>query len=563
MLHTAGVATQAPLAELTADAIDDVMAAKVLGATQLDELFHDTPLDAFVLFSSIAGVWGSGDHAAYAAANAALDAVAEQRRSRGFTATSIGWGPWADGGMAADNAVDEQLRRRGLRPMAPERALRGLRSAVTDDRTSVVVADVDWATFGPAFTAVRRARCSTVFRRSTPSTAQPESETDDGWRTGLLALTGAERTHAVLETVRTHVAEVLRLGSAHAVDPGRSFTEIGFDSLTARRAAQPAGRRDRAAAARDAGLRPPDAARRSPRTSGRVAGVTGTTPAAAVAGRTDEPIAIVAMGCRFPGGVGSPEELWGWSPTAVTRSAEFPADRGWDLERLYDPDPDAVGTTYVREGGFVAEATEFDAGFFGISPREALAMDPQQRLLLEGAWEAFERGGHRPGVAARQPDRGVRRHQRPRLRPLRAGEQEASRATRRPATRRACVSGRISYTFGLEGPAVTVDTACSSSLVALHLASQALRPGECDAGPGRRRHSDVDPGRVHRVQPPARPVRRRPVQGVLRWRGRDGLGRGRRHAAAGAAVGRRRATGTRCWRWSGAARSTRTARRTG
>ncbi|MET8467072.1 type I polyketide synthase, partial [Micromonospora zamorensis] len=480
VLHTAGVATQAPLAELNADAIADVMAAKVLGATQLDELFRDTPLDAFVLFSSIAGVWGSGDHAAYAAANAALDAVAEQRRSRGLTATSIGWGPWADGGMAADNAVDEQLRRRGLRPMAPERALRGLRSAVTDDRTSVVVADVDWATFAPAFTAVRPSPLLDGVPEVHALTAQPESETDDGWRTELLALTGAERTHAVLETVRTHVAEVLRLGSAHAVDPGRSFTEIGFDSLTG------VELRNRLGAA--TGLRLPTTLifdHPTPEAlaaylENEVAGVTDTTPAAAVAGRTDEPIAIVAMSCRFPGGIGSPEELWRLLADGGDAIGAFPTDRGWDLDALYDPDPDAVGTTYVREGGFLAGATEFDAGFFGISPREALAMDPQQRLLLETAWEAFERGGV-PTDALRGSQTGVFvGTNNLDYAPLLTGEQEAAEGYVSTGNAASVVSGRISYTFGLEGPAVTVDTACSSSLVALHWASQALRQGECD-----------------------------------------------------------------------------------
>ncbi|WP_330467809.1 type I polyketide synthase [Micromonospora zamorensis] len=480
VLHTAGVATQAPLAELTADAIADVMAAKVLGATQLDELFHDTPLDAFVLFSSIAGVWGSGDHAAYAAANAALDAVAEQRRSRGLTATSIGWGPWADGGMAADNAVDEQLRRRGLRPMAPERALRGLRSAVTDDRTSVVVADVDWATFAPAFTAVRPSPLLDGVPEVHVLTAQPESETDDGWRTELLALTGTERTHAVLETVRTHVAEVLRLGSAHAVDPGRSFTEIGFDSLTG------VELRNRLGAT--TGLRLPTTLifdQPTPEAlaaylENEVAGVTDTTPAAAVAGRTDEPIAIVAMSCRFPGGIGSPEELWRLLADGGDAIGAFPTDRGWNLDALYDPDPDAVGTTYVREGGFLAGATEFDAGFFGISPREALAMDPQQRLLLETAWEAFERGGV-PTDALRGSQTGVFvGTNNLDYAPLLTGEQEAAEGYVSTGNAASVVSGRISYTFGLEGPAVTVDTACSSSLVALHWASQALRQGECD-----------------------------------------------------------------------------------
>ncbi|HEY0934684.1 MAG TPA: beta-ketoacyl synthase N-terminal-like domain-containing protein, partial [Trebonia sp.] len=296
----------------------------------------------------------------------------------------------------------------------------------------------------------------------------------------IAVLPPAGQLRALTDLVRTHAAQVLRYPSADAVPAGRAFSELGFESMTAIEL------RNRLAAV--TGLTLPVTRLfdySEPETLARhlLARLRGApedpAPAPLPLPAYGEPVAIVGMSCRFGGGVSSPQELWELLAAGGDAVAGFPADRGWDSERLYNSDPDHPGTSYVREGAFLDQAGDFDPAFFGISPREALAMDPQQRLLLETAWEAVERAGIDPaslrgsqtGVWAGGSFTGYGTGA-----DAAAGGLEAHMLT---GVTTSVLSGRVAYSLGLEGPAVTVDTACSSALVALHLASQALRAGEC------------------------------------------------------------------------------------
>nr|AUO14853.1 Malonyl CoA-acyl carrier protein transacylase [Amycolatopsis sp.] len=482
VFHAAGTVELLPVSETTLPGFAEVVRAKVAGARHLDELLGDD-LDAFVLFSSIAGVWGSGDHAAYSAANTFLDTLAERRRARGAAATSIAWGVWAPTDIAGQGGMSEgvdsgQLARRGLPLMDPATAIAALHDTLGRDEPFVVLADVDWGRFLPVFTAGRARPLFDDLPQARPEPAPPVAESTP-LAQQLAGLSGDDADRLLLDLVRTQAAAVLGHAGGTAVDPDRPFTDLGFDSLTALDV------RNRIAAA--TGVRLPATLVFDHPTPRRLAAhlrdaVLGTRTEPAVVTRAadaDDPIAIIGMGCRYPGGVRSADDLW----TLVTEGRDaisgFPTDRGWDLARLFGGDADEQGTSTVREGGFLHDAADFDAGFFGISPREALAMDPQQRLLLEISWEAIEHAGIDPATLRGEPA-GVfvganYQDYHARMREIPDGL-EGHLLTGSVSS---VLSGRIAYTLGLEGPAVTIDAACSSSLVALHLAAQALRRGEC------------------------------------------------------------------------------------
>ncbi|MGA2164822.1 MAG: SDR family NAD(P)-dependent oxidoreductase, partial [Solirubrobacteraceae bacterium] len=479
VVHAAGVLDDALVGSLTQERVHGVLAPKVGGAWHLHELTEGLDLRAFVLFSSLAGTLGNAGQAAYAAGNAFLDGLASYRRAKGLVGSSLAWGPWAGAGMAESLGEGEraQMERSGVKPFSPEQGLAAFDAAWRRDRVSLAPVALDLAVLrGFAGDGVLPPMLSELVRA--PASGRRRSRSRGVLAQRLAGLEEHEREQVAVALVREHAAAVLGHASAERVDASLAFKDLGFDSLAAvelrNRLAGEAGMQLPATLVFD---HPTPLALAKFLVGELLDERAGVKLPAQRATRADEPIAVVGVGCRFPGGVRSAEELWELLAAGRDAIGGFPQDRGWDLEGLYDPDPAHSGSSYVLEGGFLEGAGEFDAGFFGVSPREALAMDPQQRLLLEVCWEAIEAAGIDPaalrgsstGVFAGVGSSGYGAGS--------AGEGVDGYLLTGSLT--SVVSGRVAYTFGLEGPAVSVDTACSSSLVALHLAASALRQGEC------------------------------------------------------------------------------------
>ncbi|WP_447008063.1 SDR family NAD(P)-dependent oxidoreductase [Saccharothrix isguenensis] len=477
VVHTAGVLDDGVVQALTPERVDRVMLPKVDAAWHLHELTTGLDLAAFVLFSSVAGTVGGAGQANYAAANAFLDALAEHRRATGLPAQSLAWGLWAgESNLTADlGEVDlRRLGRSGIAAMSSAEGLVLFDAALRDGRAVLAPVRLD-------LPAIRAGAVPHVLRGLVRAPERRAAASTSPLLDRLRAADAGEQGRIVLDVVCAQAAAVLGHASADGIVDSRAFREFGFDSLTA------VELRNRLADA--TGIRLPATVVFDHPTPGALAeylrdelldtATAVATGASLGIASDDDAVAIVAMGCRFPGGADTPERFWELLLDGRHAVSEFPDDRGWDTEALYDPDPDRVGKSSVRQGGFVHDAGRFDAGFFGISPREALAMDPQQRLLLEVSWEVFERAGIDP-TALRGSATGVFVGTN--------GQDYASGSGRVPDGAEgylltggagSVLSGRVSYVFGLEGPAVTVDTACSSSLVGMHLAAQSLRAGEC------------------------------------------------------------------------------------
>ncbi|KVR51168.1 hybrid non-ribosomal peptide synthetase/type I polyketide synthase [Burkholderia ubonensis] len=488
IVHAAGIVGYKPIMQVEREELEAVLQPKVAGAWLLHQHSEPFPLDFFILFSSIASAWGSRDQAHYSAANRFLDALAHHRRHLGLPASSVNWGPWAQGGMTFPEA-EALLRRVGIRPLAADRALDVLDHLPAVPQVAVV--DIDLALFQRSY----EARGPKPFLDRVRVDATPPSAPA---MPALSDKSPRERKRLLADAIDRAVAQVLGFGSA-TPDRDRGFFEMGMDSLMAvdlRAHLEKALGAPLSVAllfdhptvnaladflAEQSSATTPDA------TAAPTAPAQAVSPrpaAPAVATReagTPEPIAIVGMSCRFPGGAHDLDAYWQLLNDGVDAISEVPRER-WDIDAYYDPDPEAPGRMYCRFGGFLDGVDQFDPAFFRITPREAAAMDPQQRLLLEVSHEALEHAGipvdslkgSRTGVFV-----GITTNDYANLQLRNGGGSgiDGYFFTGNPLN---TAAGRISYGLGLQGPSMAIDTACSSSLTAIHTASQNLRTGECD-----------------------------------------------------------------------------------
>ncbi|MGR4882336.1 type I polyketide synthase [Streptomyces sp. LARHCF249] len=484
VVHTAGVLDDGVIAAQTPERLAKVFAPKVDAVRHLDELTRGLDLDAFVVFSSASGVFGSAGQGNYGAANAFLDGLVAGRRAAGLPGLSLAWGLWEQiNGMTAHLSGADQARmsRGGVQAISATEGMDLFDAAVASGQALVVPVKLDLRSVRAD--AAAGAGVPPLMRglvRAGRQQARAASAGDGGLVRRLAGLDAAEQEALLLDLVRAQVALVLGHTGPGGVGAETAFKDAGFDSLISvelrNRLREETGLKLPATLVFD--YPTPLALARYLRDELGDTVASTPAPAVAVAADPDEPIAIVGMACRLPGGVTDPEDLWQLVFEGREGMSSFPDDRGWDLEGLFDADPDSTGTSYTSQGGFLRGAGLFDPAFFGISPREALAMDPQQRVLLEASWEAMEQAGIDP-ASMKGTDVGVFSGVSSQGYGAGAGEAPELEGFAATASAASVASGRVSYVFGFEGPAVTIDTACSSSLVAMHLAAQALRQGEC------------------------------------------------------------------------------------
>ncbi len=491
VINAAGVLDDALLHSMSWEQFTQVMAPKVQGAWHLHKLTRALPLDFFVCFSSMSSLVGSLGQGNYAAANAFMDALAQHRWAMGLPGLSINWGPWAQAGMAAslNNRHQGRMVASGITPLTPEQGLQVLGQLLEQPLPQVGVFSVQWSVFQEQFS----------FGNQVPLLLELVGETESQqkvFRTKtkqnellkrLESLPCEERYHVLRTEIQNEVAKVLGLNDSQLPGFEQGFFELGMDSLMAVELRNCITQLLRVTLPSTLSFDFPNIEQLTKYISSQILDIStshdGQQPEQKVKAVEHEPIAIIGMGCSFPGGANTPEKFWELLDSGTSAREEIPAQR-WDVNSYYDPDREAAGKMITRYGHFISGVDQFDPEFFAISPREAIAMDPQHRLLLEVSWQALERAGQKVERLSSEPVGvfvGNDGHDYEQLMQKHLEQEPNSPFVTYTCTGNSpsSAAGRLAYTFGFTGPTVTIDTACSSSLVAIHQACNSIRLGEC------------------------------------------------------------------------------------
>ncbi|OLT60326.1 type I polyketide synthase [Moorena bouillonii] len=494
IIHTAGVLDDGTIQQMNWERFAKVMSPKVKGSWHLHKLTENQPLDFFVCFSSIASMLGTLGQGNYAAANAFMDALASYRCSRGLSGLAINWGAWASGGMAARLAVEHQNRMHssGITEMATKEGMYALDLLLTNESATaqVGVASIEWQVLSESWSGIKK---NSLLRELLEKEEWAAKDTRHQkvkaeFLAKLEEASLEKRQEFLTEHIRVQVSQVLGLSSSKLPEVNVGFASMGMDSLMTIELKNRLQNQLGTTLPETIAIEYPTIAKLSSYIEELMGWKITEIDSSSEEAETNklemmdrsrsEAIAIIGIGCRFPGNANTPESFWELLSNGKDSITEIPLER-WDLDSYYDPNPDTPGKMYIRHAALVEKVDQFDPRFFGISNREAYSLDPQQRFILEVTWEALERAGINPQQLENTQTGvflGIGQNDYANL----GFHQAAEDISPYDATGNlfCFVAGRLSYFLGTQGPSMAIDTACSSSLVAIHEACESLRQGE-------------------------------------------------------------------------------------
>ena len=478
VFHIAGRLDDSILLKQDKVKFEKAMKPKIAGVWNLHLLTEQVALDYFVSFSSVASMIGSPAQANYAAANAFLDAMSHYRQGLGLPSQSISWGPWEGAGMAS--SIKHQINKSGLMKIKPEEAFAVLEYLLPTGKAHIGYIPMDKKAIP---LALKNWRFLSHLTDGLMESTLEEEDTSSVLLNSIYSAKKGEQLAIVEEYITSIIAKVLGFTDTVDLDRKKGFAEMGIDSMMVIELKNNIQKDLSYAIPTSALFNYANVKELSEYVLTQL--IKETNAKEEISEKKKDitytgPIAIVGVGCRFPGGVKDIDSYWEMLSQGKDSLREVP-DQRWNLNYYYDSTPGKAGKMYARQGGFLSQIDRFDADFFGISPREALSLDPQQRLLLEVSWEALENAAL-PLKTIHEETTGIF---------IGIGQNEYAQSLAQQGAENidaysgtgngTCFSaGRISHILGTEGPSIAIDTACSSSLVSVHLASQSLRQGECD-----------------------------------------------------------------------------------